>query len=41
MIDLSKKQDSQKSEEMSPAMVIGAVIVIGLWMAWAFMIGGM
>ena len=45
MIDLNRKQDAgsrmQNSEEVSPAVVIGAVIVIGLWMVWAFVIGGL
>ena len=40
MIDLNRKP-TQKQDEVSPAVVIGAVIVIGLWMVWAFVIGGL
>ena len=40
MIDLNRKP-AQKQEEISPAVIIGSVIVIGLWMVWAFVIGGL
>ena len=41
MIDLNRKPAKQQPEEVSPAMIIGTVIVIGAWMLWAFVIGGL
>ena len=30
-----------ESEEVSTGVIIGAVIVITIWMVWAFVIGGL
>lgn len=39
MIDLNRKP-VKKQEELSPAVIIGTVIVISAWMIWAFLVGG-
>lgn len=41
MIDLNRKSKKNQQEELSTEVIIGTVIVVGAWMIWAFLIGGM